>query len=103
MVRLPMRPVQPQQEEGKVSRDASPTLDPTAAEPLSLNGVHVLVVDDDADARELVRLVLAGYGADVQTAASADEALAQIERDLPDVLVSDIGLPTEDGYSLIRR
>jgi PAS domain S-box-containing protein len=103
MVRLPMRHVQPQQEEAKVSRDASPALDPTAAEPLSLNGIRVLVVDDDADARELVRLVLAGYGADVQTAASADEALAQIERDLPDVLVSDIGLPTEDGYSLIRR
>jgi CheY-like chemotaxis protein len=60
-------------------------------------------VDDDADARDLVHALLTSYGADVETVASADEAMARIERELPDVLVSDIGLPNEDGYSLIRR
>jgi CheY-like chemotaxis protein len=70
---------------------------------VSLAGARILVVDDDADARDLVHALLASYGADVEAVASADEAVARIERELPDVLVSDIGLPNEDGYSLIRR
>jgi len=61
------------------------------------------VVDDDEDARELVRVMLGNYGAEVIQAASADEALELISRQPPDVLVSDIGLPNEDGYALLRR
>ena len=73
------------------------------ARGLSLAGLKVMVVDDEPDARELVRRVLADSGANVATAASAAEALADVERFLPDVLVSDIGLPGQDGYELIRR
>jgi len=71
--------------------------------PASLRGLRVLVVDDEADARELMRMVLRSSGADVMAAASADEAVEQVEQWRPDVLVSDIGLPGDDGYVLIRR
>ncbi|HYE18096.1 MAG TPA: ATP-binding protein [Tepidisphaeraceae bacterium] len=68
-----------------------------------LDGLHLLVVDDEADARDLVRRLLEGRGARVTTAASAVEALARLRADRPDVLVSDIGMPDEDGYALIAR
>jgi CheY-like chemotaxis protein len=70
---------------------------------VKLTGVKVLVVEDEPDARELLRRVLTGAGAQAMTAASAAEALAVIEQARPDVLVSDIGLPGQDGYELIRR
>ena len=66
-------------------------------------GVRVLVVDDEPDARTLVRRLLEDCEAVVSTAESAAEALRRLEQDRPDVLVSDIGMPGEDGYSLIRR
>jgi len=72
----------------------------------ALVGLQVLVVDDETDARELVTAVLEQYGARVTAVASAAEALAVITSNLgalPDVIVSDIGMPGEDGYSLIRR
>jgi len=68
-----------------------------------LRGLDVLAVDDDDDAVELVRLVLERSGAIVRTARSVEEAMEQIECKLPDLLVSDIGMPGEDGYALIRR
>ena len=68
-----------------------------------LAGVDVLVVDDDEDARLLLQMTLTGYGAVVTTAASAREALAAIERSVPHVVLSDIGMPHEDGYDLLRR
>jgi CheY-like chemotaxis protein len=68
-----------------------------------LGGKLVLVVDDDADNREMLALTLEHFGARVATAGSAAEALLALERELPDVLVSDIGLPGEDGFSLLRR
>lgn len=70
---------------------------------LRLDGVKVLVVDDEPDARELIRLVLEEYHAEVITAASAQEALKLLECDQPDVLVSDIGMPQEDGYQFIHK
>jgi PAS domain S-box-containing protein len=69
----------------------------------SLDGVRVLVVDDDPDSNEVVRLLLAGQGAEVEVAASAAQALDILGRWRPDVLVSDIGMPGEDGYGLIRN
>jgi PAS domain S-box-containing protein len=69
----------------------------------ALSGVRVLIVDDEDDARALLRTVLEKHGAEVVAAASAQEALAAVERGAPDVLVSDIGMPEEDGYELIRR
>ena len=68
-----------------------------------LHGLTVLVVDDEADARELIREILEGSGAGVLLAGSAAEAFAIVERDRPDVLVSDIGMPGTDGYALLRQ
>lgn len=69
----------------------------------SLLGVKVLIVDDDADARELLRSILAHQGASARTAGSVKEALVQFNSRIPDVLLSDIGMPEEDGYELIRK
>jgi CheY-like chemotaxis protein len=69
----------------------------------SLSGVQVLVVDDDADARGLLRSVLEAFGAQVEAVALASEALEALARGRPHVLVSDIGMPGTDGYELIRQ
>ena len=91
-IRLPLVPAarEPQAE-------AAPP--PTA----DLNGVAVLVVEDEVETRDLVATVLTACGARVTTAASAVEALQEVERARPDVVVSDIGMPNGDGYELIRR
>jgi signal transduction histidine kinase/ActR/RegA family two-component response regulator len=68
-----------------------------------LAGVDVLVVDDDEDARVLLQMTLSDYGATVRTAASTPEALAAIARSVPHVVLSDIGMPHEDGYDLLRQ
>ncbi|MBD1841306.1 response regulator [Coleofasciculus sp. FACHB-64] len=68
-----------------------------------LDGLQILVVDDEADARELLKSILEQYGAEAIAAASAEEAIATIQQSKPDLLISDIGMPNEDGYSLIRR
>ncbi len=68
-----------------------------------LDGVSVLVVDDEPDARSLVKRVLTDCGAEVRTAASAADAFEQFVARPPAVLVSDIGMPHEDGHALIRR
>lgn len=68
-----------------------------------LTGVQILVVDDDADMRELASFSLTNAGARVITAASAMQALTLLNQSLPDVLLCDIGMPEMDGYSLIRQ
>jgi PAS domain S-box-containing protein len=70
---------------------------------LSLNGLKVLIVDDEPDTREFLVTALEQYGANVSPAASANEALELLQQFKPDVLVSDIGMPVEDGFALIRR
>jgi CheY-like chemotaxis protein len=72
-------------------------------EPPSLNGLRVLVVDDDPDARGLVATVLERQGAAVDTAESGEQAMELLRSGRPDVLLSDIEMPREDGYALIRR
>jgi signal transduction histidine kinase/CheY-like chemotaxis protein len=67
-----------------------------------LEGLRVLVVDDDEDARELVQAVLESSGCRVTVAEGADAALDAIAREVPDVLLSDVGMPGRDGYDLIR-
>jgi len=69
----------------------------------SLDGLRLLIVDDELDFRELVTVMLGQYGAIVKAAASAAEALVYVENWKPDVLVADIGMPGEDGYGLIRK
>src|SRR5262249_49892863 len=68
----------------------------------ALSGVHVLVVEDDQDARYLIEDTLRHYGARVTSVASVREALAAIETSRPDVMVSDIAMPEQDGFDLIR-
>jgi CheY-like chemotaxis protein len=68
----------------------------------ALLGVHVLVVDDDDDARQLLRTILQYCGALVTVATSAREAMTVLARVTPDAVVSDIAMPEQDGYWLIR-
>jgi PAS domain S-box-containing protein len=68
-----------------------------------LAGVHVLLVDDEADVRAITCHVLQDAGARVSAAASAEAALGLLQRERPVVLLSDIGMPQQDGYELIRR
>src|SRR5262245_678888 len=73
---------------------------------LELDGLRVLAVDDDSDARDLIRTILTQYGAIVETACSAGQALAVFERPeewQPELLISDIEMPEADGYQLIRK
>jgi CheY-like chemotaxis protein/two-component sensor histidine kinase len=70
---------------------------------LNLSGIKVLVVDDEADARDLIKRVLVDCNAEVLTAGSAGEALLLVEREKPHILVSDIGMPGVDGFELLRR
>jgi CheY-like chemotaxis protein/anti-sigma regulatory factor (Ser/Thr protein kinase) len=68
-----------------------------------LDGLNVLVVDDDADVRDALAGVLERSGADVRTAAAVGEAMNAVREAVPDVLVSDLGMPGDDGYELIRQ
>lgn len=68
-----------------------------------LQGVHVLVVDDEPDARELLTIAISHSSAEVRAVGTAREALEVFDQWKPDVLISDIGMPGEDGYELIRK
>ncbi|HEY9614141.1 PAS domain S-box protein [Allocoleopsis sp.] len=70
---------------------------------LALSNINVLVVDDEEDTREFLQVALEQYGAKVITAASAAEAWQLLQTHNPDVLLSDVGMPEEDGFMLIRR
>jgi signal transduction histidine kinase/DNA-binding NarL/FixJ family response regulator len=74
-----------------------------AASAEGLSGVRVLVVDDEQDTRRLISTVIAETGAEVTACASAGEALEKLKTWRPHVLMSDIGMPGEDGFSLIRK
>src|SRR6185295_1833781 len=69
----------------------------------ALSGVRALVVDDDSDSRELLAEVLRSRGVVVTAAASVEEGLAALDREVPDILLSDIAMPDRDGYDLIQR
>jgi signal transduction histidine kinase len=69
----------------------------------SIEGVRVLVVDDEPDARQLLERLLKDCKAVVSTAGSVEQAIERLQTDRPSLLISDIGMPGEDGYSLIRR
>jgi len=73
------------------------------ADHIALEKVRVMVVDDEAETRNLLKLMLASHGADVETYGSGDEALAQLDQWKPQVIVSDIGMPVQDGYAFIRK
>jgi len=92
-VRIPLMPVQPQ-------------TSPAAAAPeksFNLSGIKVLAVDDDADARDLVVFLLENCGASVTAVSNAADALAALTESVPDLLLSDIGMPDTNGYLLLRQ
>lgn len=104
-VKLPISPVSTKIEEprvhptvgGSLGFDCTPTLD----------GLRILVVDDEVDARELLIQILVECGAEVVAVASADEVIAALKEQTSDsrfdILISDIGMPEQDGYALLRR
>jgi PAS domain S-box-containing protein len=102
VVQLPARSAIPAVRRGP--RAAAVPDEPTESAALvRLDGLRILVIDDEADALDLVRHVLRECGAEVHAASSAKDAFETFARVRPDVIVSDIGMPGEDGYSLIRR
>ena len=89
--------------EGLREHPASPKSPEWDAATLPLAGVKVLVVDDEPDARNLIRQLLSHCNADVITAANATEAIQMLLEQRPDVIVSDIGMPSKDGFQFIRE
>jgi len=87
----------------RTSADDLPNLNEASALSSSLKGLRVLVVDDEADARQIIRSLIERTGAEVMACESAREALTMLEQWKPDVLMSDIAMPEEDGYSLITQ
>ena len=101
-IRLPLTAYRAANIESRIYAGAA-ALEPKNFQPIDLHGLKVLIVDDEPDAREFICRVLEECHAKVSTAASAYEALAKIQKERPDVLVSDIGLPETDGYELLRQ
>jgi signal transduction histidine kinase len=99
---LPMRRHSPAAEREPQETPAIEAIGETATLP-QLDGTRVLIVDDDPDSRSFLSELLADRGARVYTAGSTGEAMDAFRRVRPDVLVSDIAMPGEDGYDLIRR
>ncbi|MBD2506424.1 PAS domain S-box protein [Nostoc muscorum FACHB-395] len=86
----------------QVRREENESLD-SQPEPSLLSDTQVLVVDDEPDIRDLVSFILQDYGIQVTSVASAQEALQALSESIPDVLISDIGMPKTDGYMLMRE
>ncbi|MGI2905109.1 response regulator [Tolypothrix sp. VBCCA 56010] len=80
-----------------------PALSAPMEKPNGLDGLRVLFVDDEADSRELIAAVLMQHGVVVTTVTTVTEALLEVERSRPDVILSDIRMPDEDGYALIKK
>jgi CheY-like chemotaxis protein len=102
-VRLPIIAVHADHMDAAAANPSGSELAVAAPGPTTLHGVSVLVVDDDADSRELLTATLEHHGAVVLTAASVGEALEMLQTSPVHVLLTDIAMPGEDGYSLIRK
>ena len=92
-VRIPLMPVQPQTSPAGAGPEQS----------FNLSGIKVLAVDDDADARDLVVFLLENCGASVKAVSNAADALAVLTQSVPDLLLSDIGMPDTNGYLLLQQ
>jgi PAS domain S-box-containing protein len=95
-------PVASTLEEAVPTPQAAPSHGADGLEQISLDGVKVLVVDDEPDSRDLVKRILGGCRATVITAGSAAQALQHFHKERPHVIVSDIGMPDQDGYEFMR-
>jgi CheY-like chemotaxis protein/anti-sigma regulatory factor (Ser/Thr protein kinase) len=102
-VSLPVSAVKIEAEQLPAQRRSSKSA-PSPSPPADiLAGIYVLLVDDEADAREMLSEVLRRHQARVTAVGSARDALLELDRALPDVLISDIAMPDDDGYALIRK
>ncbi|MEH1889256.1 MAG: PAS domain S-box protein [Nostoc sp.] len=81
----------------------APTLERSPVKDSDLNGIHILVVDDQTDSREFIAFVLEQHGAIVTAVASGTDALQAFAQSIPNIIISDIGMPQMDGYMLIRQ
>src|SRR6185295_11793330 len=99
MVNLPLMAIY--SEHGSADRADSNA--PPAQEAPQLSGIRVLVVDDEPDTCEVLKIMIEQYGGEVKTCASSAEALETLTHWKPDVLISDIEMPGEDGYHLIEK
>jgi len=103
-IELPLMVIHPPQDDREQrSHPRGPTRFGERPDYPSLDGISVLVVDDESDARALVKRLLEGCGAKVITASSASEALMLVLSERPQMIVSDIGMPGEDGYEFMRK
>jgi PAS domain S-box-containing protein len=103
MVRLPVMVMRTSTNPEQRLHPRTPLVSSPAYILADLTQLKVLVVDDDADARDLIKRILEECGAEVLTAASAMDALSLVPRARPKILVSDIGMPQVDGYELLKR
>jgi CheY-like chemotaxis protein len=103
IVSLPLTAVHRLPLESGREHPESKSQDPSFLPEISLKGVNVLVIDDEPDACNLLKLLLKSAGASVYLAQSADEGIEQLITKPVDVLICDIGMPGVDGYTLIRR
>ena len=102
LVKLPVLPVYQNAPQTDLQSTADTEAEPADC-PINLAGLKILVVDDEADTCELLRSLLSRCGAEVSAARSASEAFKLFQLVHPDVMVSDIGMPFEDGYELMRK
>src|SRR5262245_37854841 len=100
--REPFRPQRANHREGVAERDTVAPWAVDEPERQDLSGLHVLLVEDDRLSREALETIFSYHGARVTSVASAAEALASYEQTLPSIVISDIGLPAEDGCALLR-
>jgi len=102
-ITLPIIVVHPERPEAEKVRPKEPVTTEEICLEDALAGLKVLVVDDEPDARHLIRRVLEACKAEVALATSTAEALERLGSFRPDVILSDIGMPEQDGYDLIRQ
>jgi CheY-like chemotaxis protein len=99
---LPVRAAR--QDEQTQRHPATPTYQlAPQIEATDLSGIQVLVIDDEPDAGELVRVILEGHGASVKVCLSVAAALEQISQSQPDIVICDIGMPHQDGFDFLRQ
>jgi PAS domain S-box-containing protein len=101
-VTLPIRALVPPPHAKMDDEEGAPSGRLPEAAPFRLDGVRVLVVEDEADARELLELLLRERGAIVESAARAEDARRWLASSRADLIISDIGMPEEDGYAFLR-
>jgi CheY-like chemotaxis protein len=99
-VSLPITPIRRIEEQLHPTAFMPPNV---VGDQVQLAGIKVLVVDDDPDARELIKRVLHQFEAEVTTAACAERGLELLRTQKPDIILSDIGMPDKDGYQFIRE